>query len=393
MLNKEKTIPYGHQWIDEKDIKEVIKVLKGDWITQGPKVEEFEKAVAKYCGVKYAVAVSSGTAALHAAYTVAGIGQGDEVITTPLTFAATANAVVYCGGKPVFVDVESDTLNINPELVEGLITPKTKAIAPVDFAGRPCDYDEILKIAKKNNLLVIEDAAHALGSEYKGKKVGSFSDMTVLSFHPVKIITTGEGGMILINRKDFYEKLKIFRHHGIIKKPPSFAKAMEGKEKGGWYYEIEKPGYNYRLTDFQCALGISQLKKANKFIKRRRQIVGKYNQAFKGIEGIIIPAEEKYAKSAWHIYVIQLVLERLKAGRKEIFEALQREGIGVQVHYLPVHMHPFYKNNFGYKLGDFPIAEKYYERAITLPLFPKMANRDINKVIKVVRETINFYRK
>ena len=203
MLNKEKTIPYGHQWIDEKDIKEVIKVLKGDWITQGPKVEEFEKAVAKYCGVKYAVAVSSGTAALHAAYTVAGIGQGDEVITTPLTFAATANAVVYCGGKPVFVDVESDTLNINPELVEGLITPKTKAIAPVDFAGRPCDYDEILKIAKKNNLLVIEDAAHALGSEYKGKKVGSFSDMTVLSFHPVKIITTGEGGMILINRKEW----------------------------------------------------------------------------------------------------------------------------------------------------------------------------------------------
>jgi len=383
MLNKEKTIPYGHQWIDEKDIKEVIKVLKGDWITQGPKVEEFEKAVAKYCGVKYAVAVSSGTAALHAAYTVAGIGQGDEVITTPLTFAATANAVVYCGGKPVFVDVESDTLNINPELVEGLITPKTKAIAPVDFAGRPCDYDEILKIAKENNLLIIEDAAHSLGSEYKGKKVGSFSDMTVLSFHPVKTITTGEGGMVLTNNKEFYERMKTFRQHGIVKKP----------EIGKWYYEIENLGYNYRLTDFQSALGISQLKKADKFIKRRRQIVEKYNRAFEGIEEIIIPAEEKYAKSAWHIYVVQFVLERLKAGRKEIFEALQREGIGVQVHYLPVHMHPFYKNNFGYKLGDFPIAEKYYERAITLPLFPKMANRDINKVIKVVRETINFYRK
>jgi len=270
MSIKKKTIPYGHQWIDNKDIKEVIKVLRSDWITQGPKVDEFEKAVAKYCGVRYAVAVSSGTAALHAAYAVAGIGPGDEVITTPLTFAAATNGIVYCGGKPVFADIQEDTLNIDPKEIEKKITKKTKAIAPVDFAGHPSDYDEILKIAKKYKLLIIEDAAHALGSEYKGKKIGSFADMTILSFHPVKAITTGEGGMILTNNKDFYEKLKIFRHHGIVKKP----------EEGGWYYEIENPGYNYRLTDFQCALGLSQLKKIDKFIKRRREIVEKYNYAF-----------------------------------------------------------------------------------------------------------------
>ena len=382
MKKKKTLIPYGHQWIDEKDIREVAETLRADWITQGPKVEEFEKAVAKYCEAKYAVAVSSGTVALHVAYAIAGIGTGDEVITTPLTFAATANTIVYCGGKPVFVDIESDTLNINPELVEGLITSKTKAIAPVDFAGHPCNYDEIFRIAKENNLLIIEDAAHSLGSEYKGKKVGSFSDMTVLSFHPVKTITTGEGGMVLTNNKEFYERMKTFRQHGIVKKP----------EIGKWYYEIENLGYNYRLTDFQSALGISQLKKADKFIKRRRQIVEKYNRAFEGIEEIIIPAEEKYAKSAWHIYVVQFVLERLKAGRKEIFETLQKEGIGTQVHYLPVHLHPFYQKNFGYKLGDYPIAERYYERAITLPLYPKMSDKDINEVVKKVRKTISFFK-
>jgi UDP-4-amino-4,6-dideoxy-N-acetyl-beta-L-altrosamine transaminase len=383
MLNKEKTIPYGHQWIDEKDIEEVVKVLKTGWITQGPKVEEFEKAVAKYCGVKYAVAVSSGTAALHAAYTVAGIGQGDEVITAPLTFAATANAVVYCGGKPVFVDVQEDTLNIDPRKIEEKINKKTKAIAPVDFRGHPCDYDEILKIAKKYKLLIIEDAAHSFGSEYKGKRIGSFADMTILSFHPVKAITTGEGGMILTNRKDFYEKLKIFRHHGIVKKP----------EKGGWYYEIENPGYNYRLTDFQCALGLSQLKKINKFIKRRREIVAKYNKAFKDVEEIITPAERSYVKSAWHIYVIQLRLEKLKVDRRKIFEALQKEGLGVQVHYIPLHLQPFYRKKFGCKFSDFPVAENYYQRAITLPLFPRTTNKDVARVIKTVKELIKFYKK
>ncbi len=383
MLNKKNTIPYGRQWIDEKDIGEVVKVLKTDWITRGPRVEEFEKAVAKYCGVKYAVAVSSGTAALHAAYAVAGMGPGDEVITTPLTFAATANGIVYCGGKPVFADIQEDTLNIDPEEIRKKITKKTKAIAPVDFAGQPCDYEEILKIAKRHKLLIIEDAAHALGSEYKGKRIGNFADLTILSFHPVKAITTGEGGMTLTNRKDFYEKLKIFRHHGIIKKP----------ERGGWYYEIERPGYNYRLTDFQCALGLSQLKKIDKFIKRRREIVAKYNKAFKDIQGVIIPTERDYVKSAWHIYSIQLCLEKLKVGRKKIFEELQKEGIGVQIHYIPLHLQPFYRKKYSYKVGDFPVAERYYQRAITIPLFPKMIDEEVNKVIKTVKKAIDFYKK
>lgn len=375
---KNKFIPYGHQWIDKNDINEVVKVLKTDWITQGPKIEEFEKAVAKYCGVKYGVAVSSGTAALHSAYNVAGIRLGDEIIISPLTFAATANMVVFCRAKPVFVDIDGETLNIDPKGIEKKITPKTKAIVPVDFAGHPCDYDEIVKIAKKHKLLVIEDACHALGAEYKGKKVGNFSDMTILSFHPVKHITTGEGGMVLTNNKDFYEKLKIFRNHGIVKKP----------EKGGWYYEIENPSFNYRITDFQCALGLSQLKKINKFKKRRREIIAKYNKAFKNIKEVITPIEKDYAKSSWHIYPIQVK----GVDRRKIFDALRKKGIGVQVHYLPLHLQPFYKKKFGYKKGDFPIAEKYYEKAITLPLFPAMTKKDVIRVIKDVKKIINFFK-
>ncbi len=381
-MKKKSFIPYGHQWIDNRDIKEVVKVLKTDWITQGPKVKEFEKAIANYCNAKYGVAVSSGTAALHSAYAVAGIKSGDEVITTPLTFAATANTIVYCGGKPVFADIQKDTLNIDSKEIKSKITKKTKAIAIVDFAGHPCDYEEIKKIAKKNKVLIIEDASHALGSKYKEKRVGNFADMTILSFHPVKQITTGEGGMILTNNKIFYEKLKIFRHHGIVKNP----------KKGGWYYEIENPGFNYRLTDFQCALGISQLKKIGKFIKRRREIVAKYNRAFKNIKEIITPIEKKYVKSACHIYIIQLFLDELKVSRKKIFEVLQREGLGIQIHYIPLHLQPFYKKKFGYKKGDFPMAEKYYERAITLPLFPKMTDKDVNEVIKRVKKVINFYK-
>jgi len=380
MTNKgiKKAIPYGHQSISNQDIREVSDVLRSDWLTQGKKVDEFEKALAKYCKVKYAVAVSSGTAALHAAYSAAGIRPGDEVITTPLTFAATANAIVFCGGKPVFVDIEKDTLNIDPDLIEKAITEKTKALAPVDFAGHPCDYDKILKIAKKHNLAVIEDACHAFGSLYKGKKIGSLADMTVFSFHPVKLFTTGEGGAIATNSKELYEKLKAFRHHGIIKKP----------ENGGWYYEIENPGYNFRLTDFQCALGLSQLKKADGFIMRRREIIKRYCKDLGTMREIIIPVEKSYAKSAWHIYVIQLQGEKLINERKNIFDEFHKENIKVQVHYMPLHLHPFYKNNFGYKPGDFPVAEKYYRGAITLPLFPGMKNEEINRVVKTVKKII-----
>jgi UDP-4-amino-4,6-dideoxy-N-acetyl-beta-L-altrosamine transaminase len=370
-----KNIPYGRQWIDSKDIKEVEKVLRSDWLTQGPKVEEFEKSIAEYCGVKYAVAVSSGTAALHSAYAVAGIKAGDEVITTPLTFAGTANMLVFCGAKPVFADVENDTGNIDPNLIERLITKKTKAIVPVDFAGHPCDYDKIFKIAKKHRLLVLEDAAHSLGSEHKGRKVGSFADMTILSFHPVKTITTGEGGMVLTNDEHFYKKLKVFRHHGMVKKP----------KMGGWYYQIERPSFNYRVTDIQCALGISQMKKINKFISRRRKIVARYNEEFKNIEGLTVPAEKNYAVSAWHIYPLRFE----GYNRKKMFDNLRRHGIGVQVHYIPLNLQPFYKRNFNYKKGDFPRAEKYYSQAISLPLFPKMNEEEINRVVKVVKKYLS----
>ncbi|MDD5145041.1 MAG: UDP-4-amino-4,6-dideoxy-N-acetyl-beta-L-altrosamine transaminase [Candidatus Pacebacteria bacterium] len=378
-----KSLPYGHQWIEKCDIKEVAQILGSDWVTQGPKVEEFEKKVAKYCKAKYAVAVSSGTTALHVAYYSAGLKEGDEVITTPLTFAATSSCLVFLGAKPVFVDINRETLNIDPEEIEKKITKKTKAIAPVDFAGQPCNYDEILKIAKKHNLLVIEDAAHALGSVYNGKRVGGISDITILSFHPVKTITTGEGGMVLTNNKVFYERAKRFRNHGIVKYP----------QKGGWYYEIKEPAPNYRLTDIQCMLGICQLRKLEKFVTRRRQIVDIYNKAFKSVPEIRSIKEAGRVKSAWHIYPIQLALEKLSAGRKEIFERFQKEGIGVQVHYLPLHLHSFYSNKFNYKKGDFPNAEDYYERAITLPLFPKMKKSDIDFVIKTAKKIINNYKK
>lgn len=375
-------IPYGKQWIDQDDINAVVEVLKSEWLTCGPQVDEFEKKVGDYCRAKYAVAFSSGTSALHGAYFALGIKQGDEVITTPLSFSATSNGIIYCGGKPVFADIKIETLNIDPELVQGLITPKTKAISIVDFAGQPCDFDAIQRIAQKHNLAIVEDAAHSLGSEYNGKKTGSLADLTIFSFHPVKTITSGEGGMILTNNKDYYEKLKIFRHHGIIKKP----------EIAPWYYEIEDLGYNYRLADINCALGISQLKKLDSFIARRRQIVKKYQEAFKEIPEIILIKEESFAKSAWHIYPIQFDLLKIKIGRKEIFEQLSQKGIKCQVHYVPIHFMPFYQKIFGYKKGDFPITEKYYERAITLPLYSKLTDEEVDYVIASVKEIIKLAR-
>ena len=377
-------LPYGHQWVDDDDIASVVEVLKSDWITQGPKVDEFEKRVAEYCGARYAVAVSSGTAALHAACSVAGISKGDEAITSSITFAATANAVVYCGGKPVFADIREDTLNIDAKEIKRRLSPKTKAILPVDLAGHPADLDEIKAIAKERKLIIIEDACHTLGAEYKGGKIGSLSDMTILSFHPVKHITTGEGGMILTDNEEFYRKLKVFRHHGIIK---------NDLDQDTWYYEIYAPGHNFRITDFQCALGISQLKKLDRFVQRRREIATGYHEAFAGMEEIITPTESVDVKAVYHIYIIQLRTELLKVGRKEIFEALRAENIGVNVHYMPLHLHPFYQREFGYKKGDYPKAERYYERAITLPVFPKMGDEDVEDVIEAVSKVIHYYRK
>lgn len=377
-------LPYGHQWIDEEDIAAVAEALRADWITQGPKIEEFEKRVAEYCGAKYAVVVSNGTAALHAACAVAGISPGDEAITTPITFAATANAVTYGGGKPIFADIREDTLNIDPDEIRRRISFRTKAILPVDLAGHPADLEEIMAMAKEKGLIVIEDATHALGAEYKGQKIGGLADMTILSFHPVKHITTGEGGMVLTNNEDFYEKLKIFRNHGIVR---------DNLAEGSWYYEIHNTGHNLRITDFQCALGLSQMNKLDFFIERRRDIAARYNDAFAGIEEIIPPIEKDYVKAVYHIYVIQLRTEMLKVGRKEIFEALRAENIGVNVHYVPVHLQPFYRNRYGYKRGDYPKAEQYYDRAITLPIFPKMTDQDIEDVIKAVKRVIKHYSK
>ncbi len=377
-------IPYGHHWIDENDINEVVKVLKSDWITQGLKVKEFENALCKYTGAKYAVVVSSGTAALHVACLAAGIKSGDEVVTSPITFAASANCISYCGGTPVFADIQEDTVNIDPEEIKKKINQKTKAIIPVHFAGHPCDLEEIKRIAKKHNLLVIEDAAHALGAEYKSSKIGSckYSDMTIFSFHPVKHVTTGEGGAVLTNRGDLYERLLLLRNHGITKDK----KKMEHCN-GSWYYEMQELGFNYRLTDFQCALGISQLRKLEKFLSRRREIVNIYNKELSKVGEVILPVEKPYIKSSWHIYYIRL---KDSQGRKNLFEKLRKYNIGVQVHYIPVHLQPYYRENFGYKVGDYPKAEEYYKPTITLPLYPKMMDSEIQYVIDTFKKELEL---
>lgn len=380
-------LAYGRQYIDEKDIGKVVEVLKGDYLTTGPNVSEFEKKVADYVGAKYAVAVSNGTAALHTACYAAGIKEEDEVLIPAITFAASSNCVLYCGGKPVFVDLDPKTYNIDINKIEEKITPKTKAIIPVDLTGQSVDIDKIMEIAKKYNLIVIEDAAHALGSEYKDKKVGTIADMTEFSFHPVKPVTTGEGGVIVTNSKEYYDKMTLFRSHGITRNSELMI-----ENHGPWYYEQIDLGYNYRITDLQCALGISQIDKLDSFVNRRREIVNIYNDAFKDFDEFEIPFEEKFSKSGWHIYIITLNLSKLSVGRKEIFEALQKENIGVNVHYLPVYMHPYYQK-LGYKKGECQVAENLYNRMITIPLFPYMSDYDVESVINGVKKVIDYYRK
>ncbi|MGM0779572.1 MAG: UDP-4-amino-4,6-dideoxy-N-acetyl-beta-L-altrosamine transaminase [Bacillota bacterium] len=382
---RDKFLPYGRQWLDESDIQSVIEVLKGDYLTTGPFISEFESKVANYVGSKYAVAFSNGTAALHGACYAAGISNGDEVITTPITFAASANCILFQRGKPVFADIDPVTYNIDPASVEGLITPKTKAIIPVDFTGFPADLDSIHFIASKHNLIVIEDAAHALGATYKGKKIGSISDMTMFSFHPVKNITTGEGGIIATNNISFYEKLIEFRSHGITRD----IKKMK-QHPGNWYYEMKLLGYNYRMTDIQAALGISQLKKLEYYNEKRKYIAELYNQELKNIKQIKLPAMAAGYLSSWHLYVIRVNSSQVKVGRNQIINALQKENLGVNVHYIPVYYHPYFQG-LGYEKGLCPNAEELYEEIITLPLYPLMSDDDIFDVIKAVKKVIEYY--
>ncbi|MDP4093169.1 MAG: UDP-4-amino-4,6-dideoxy-N-acetyl-beta-L-altrosamine transaminase [Bacillota bacterium] len=386
-LDKRQFIPYGRQWIDEDDIKAVVEVLKSDYLTTGPKISEFEKKLTDYTGAKHCAAISNGTAALHAACFAAGIGIGDEVITSPITFAASANCALYVGAKPVFADIDPETYNIDPKDIERKITKRTKAIIPVHFTGQPCDMDAITDLAKKYGLIVIEDGAHALGAEYKGKKAGTISDMTTFSFHPVKHITTGEGGAILTNSREYYEKMIMFRSHGITRDEDK----LTGNE-GSWYYEQQFLGYNYRMTDIQAALGISQMDKLDGFLEKRRNYADTYNNAFKDIDEIVVPFQMANTMSAWHLYIIQLKLEKLRVGRKEIFNELKKRNIGVNVHYIPVYYHPYYRK-LGYDKGLCPNAEKLYDRMITLPLFPKMSIQDIEYVIENVVEIIDRYKK
>lgn len=371
-------IPYGKQWITEDDIHAVMEVLKSDFLTTGPRVTEFEKVVASYVGAKYAVAVSNGTAALHCACHAAGIEAGDEVITTPMTFAASANCILYCGAKPVFADIDAKTYNIDVNDIERKITPKTKAIIAVDFTGQPCDYKKILDLAQEHNLTVIEDASHSLGADYDGVKVGNICDMTTFSFHPVKHITSGEGGMVVTNDECLYQNLKLFRTHGITRD----ADLLESNA-GAWYYEQLELGYNYRISDIQCALGISQMKKLDKFILRRREIAQRYQDALKHIDGITTPEQLDNCNSSWHLYVIQV-----RKDRKAIFNSLRQAGIGVNVHYIPVYKHPYYQK-MGYDGIVCKSAESLYERSISIPIFPAMKDKEqayvIDKLIDIVK--------
>ncbi len=378
-------LPYGQQAVDDADVQAVVDALRSDWLTTGPKVPEFEEAFAEYVGTKFAVSFSSGTAALHAASFAAGVSSGDEAITSPLTFAATANCVLYQGATPVFADVSIDTLNLDPCEIAKKITPKTRAILPVDYAGHPADLNSVLKIARQHGLTVIEDACHALGAEYSQSRIGGICDMTVFSFHPVKHITTAEGGMVATNSAKFTETLRRFRNHGIS------SDARQRQSSGQWHYEMVLLGFNYRLPDVLCALGMSQLKKIEANLARRRQIAARYETSFRDLRGVATPCVRAGVSPAWHLYPIRLDLNELTADRGEIFRALRAENIGVNVHYIPVHMHPYYRGRFGYRQGDFPIAEDAYSRLISLPMFHSMTDQDVADVIAAVQKVITSY--
>lgn len=375
-------IPYGRQYIDDDDIAEVVKTLKSDWLTTGPGVERFEKAVCEYTGAGYGIAVSSGTAALHAMMYAIGVKEGDEVIVPTMTFAATANAVLYCGGKPVFTDIEAETLLMDVKQVEEKISEKTKAIIAMDYGGQPADYDELRRIADKRKLILLADACHSLGAEYKGRMAGTLADASVFSFHPVKHITTGEGGMVLSDDAEYAARAKIFRNHGIT------SDHHKRQLAGTWYYEMTDLGMNYRLNDIQCALGCSQLKKLPGFLQRRREIAEIYDKFFAGNQKIRPLKVEPGNNPSYHLYVVKLYLEGTGIDRQEVFVRLRNAGIGVNVHYLPVHLHPYYQQKLGTCRGMFPNSEEAYERIISLPMFPGMDNGMVQRVCDEINKAV-----
>jgi len=385
---REKYLPYGLHWLQDDDINKVVEVLKSNWITTGPTIPEFEEKFKQYIGCEHAVAVNSGTSGLFISVNVADIKNGDEVITTPLTFVATSNCILSRNARPIFADIDKDTFNIDPQKIRERITKKTKAIIPVHFAGQPCEMDEINEIAEEYDLKIIEDAAHSISAEYNGKKIGSSSYLAVFSFHPVKQMTTGEGGMIVTKNSDLAKKSKILRNHGITK---------ETRERFGpknpWFYEVIATGYNYRMTDIQAALGLNQLKKLKKFQRARERYVKIYDKFFKKTPEIITQHVKKNIKHAWHLYTVLIRSELLKINRNRFIEALRSENIGVNVHYIPVHFHPLFKKNFGFRRGDYPVTEYVYDHIVTLPLFPRMSRNDINDVILAIQKIIDYYRK
>ena len=382
---REQSLPYGHQSIDQSDIDALIGVLRSDWLTTGPTVQAFEDAVAEFVGAKYAVAVSNGTAALHAATYALGISSGDEVIVPAMTFAASANAAVYQAGTPVFVDVEPETLQIDPSQVEAKITARTKAIVSVDYAGQPCNYDELNTIARRHGLRLIADACHALGANYKGRKVGTLADLSTFSFHPVKPITTGEGGLITTDDEGYADEMRAFRNHGIT------TDHRQRAERGSWFYEMVDLGYNYRLSDIQCALGLNQVRRLADWTVRRQEIARRYDEAFADVPAVEPLARRAEVTHAYHLYVIQLHLEQLKVDRSGVFAALRAEGIGANVHYIPVHLHPYYREHFGTGPGLCPVAEAAYERILSLPIFPTMTDKDSDDVIEAVKKVVDSY--
>ena len=385
---REETLPFCRPDIGEAEIAEVVATLRSGWLTTGPKTKEFERSFAAYVGAKHAVAVNSCTGGLHVALAARGIGPGDEVIVPTMTFCATANVVVHVGATPVLVDVEPDTLNIAPEAIEAAITPRTRAVIPVHLYGHPCDMDRLLDLARAHGLLVIEDAAHAVGAEWRGRRVGSLGDATAFSFYATKNMTTGEGGMVTTDDEEWADRMRVWLLHGMSRDAWKRYAA-----NGSWYYEVVLPGLKYNMTDLQAALGLRQLERLEEMLRRRAAIAARYTEAFRDLPELILPAHRPEVRHAWHLYPIRVRHERMTIGRNEFIEALRREGIATSVHFIPLHRHPYYRDRFGLRPADFPVADDAYQRLVSLPLYSRMSDRDVEDVIEAVRRVILRHRR